>query len=207
MAAWDPVREFGVSNPAVVVKDVEGTNALYNIMVDMGLNYAFTPSLKLQGLIGINYDYTREKLFVPGVTTESIVHMEGGKAKNMIRNGVGKSMTYHANLNLSYEHNFKNGHYLAASVGTQLLMMDHLYEYAKGLNTATDYDKMLSSVQDANGKYMNGYDEPWRWSNLFASVNYNYNKQWYAGVGVSIDASSMSGEHAGVFGIWLMLLF
>lgn len=199
MAAWDPVREFGVSNPAVVVKDVEGTNALYNIMVDMGLNYAFTPSLKLQGLIGINYDYTREKLFVPGVTTESIVHMEGGKAKNMIRNGVGKSMTYHANLNLSYEHNFKNGHYLAASVGTQLLMMDHLYEYAKGLNTATDYDKMLSSVQDANGKYMNGYDEPWRWSNLFASVNYNYNKQWYAGVGVSIDASSMSGEHAGVF--------
>ena len=67
------------------------------------------------------------------------------------------------------------------------------------MNTATDYDKMLSSVQDANGKYMNGYDEPWRWSNLFASVNYNYNKQWYAGVGVSIDASSMSGEHAGVF--------
>lgn len=202
MDAWDPVREFGVSNPAVVVKDVEGTNALYNIMVTMGLNYAFTPSLRLQGLIGITYDYSREKLFVPGVTTESIVHMEGGKAKNMIRDGVGKSMAYHANLNLTYEHDFKNGHHVNASAGTQLLIMDHLYEYAKGLNTATDYDKMLSSVQDANGKYMNGYDEPWRWSNVFVNVAYNYNKQWYAGAGLTMDASSMSGEKADLFNFY-----
>lgn len=202
MDAWDPVREFGVSNPAVVVRSVEGTNALYNIMVNMGINYAFTPSLRLQGLIGINYDYNREKLFVPGVTTESIVHMEGGKAENMIRDGVGKSMTYHGNLNLNYAHSFKNGHYLDAAVGAQLFIMDHLYEFAKGLNTATDYDKMLSSVQDANGKYMTGYDEPWRWSNLFANVNYNYNKQWYAGVGLSMDASSMSGEHANLFNFY-----
>lgn len=202
MDTWDPVREFGISNPAVVVKDVEGTNALYNIMVNMGLDYAFTSSLNLRGLIGINYDYSREKLFVPGVTTDAIVHMEGGKAENMIRDGVGKSMTYHMNLTLNYNRDFKRGHHLSATLGAQLLLTEHLFEFARGMNTATDYDKMLSNVQDASGKYMNGYDEPWRWGNWFANVSYNYNKQWYVGAGVSMDANSMSGEHADLFNIY-----
>ena len=200
--SWDKVREFGISNPSVVVKDVEGTNALYNVAVNMGLNYTFTPNLELKGLIGINYDYNREKIFVPGVTTESIVHLEGGNAKNMIRDGVGKSMSYYGNISLNYNKYFDNGHNLVASVGTQLLLKDHLYEYAKGINTATDYDRMLHNVSSASGMYLTGYDEPWNWSNIFANVSYDFNNQWYTGVGLSVDASSICGEAADLFNFY-----
>lgn len=202
MDAWDPVREFNVSNPSVVVKEVEGTNTLYNALVNMGLKYDFTPTFSLKGLFGINYDYNREKIFVPGASTESIVHMEGGKARNMVRDGTGKSMMYNGNLSLNYQHDFKSGHSLAAIVGVQLLFTDRLYEYAKGINTATDYDRTLSSVKDATGRALSGYDERWRWLNLFANVNYNYMKQWYLGAGLAVDGTSVSGEKADLFNVY-----
>ena len=196
---WDPVRDFGISNPTVVSQEVTGANSLYNIAINIGLDYEFTPELKLKGLVGIDHDYSREQLFIPGVTTESIAHLEGGRAKNMIRNGVGKSMAYYGNVSLNYSHDFKDGHYISTVLGSQLLMKEHLYEYAQGLNTATDYDQQLSDVKDVTGKHIAGYDEPWRWCDFFAEATYNYNKQWYFGAGVSVDASSIVGEAADLF--------
>lgn len=202
LSVWDPVRQFGVSNPAVIVNEVEGNNVLYNTMVNLGLNFAFTKDLQLRGLFGINYDFNREKMFIPGVSTDALVPLEGGRAENMIRNGVGKSMSYYGNVTLSYNHDFQKGHYLGAMAGVQLLFRDRLYEYAKGINTATDYDRNLSSVKDAFGKYLDGYDDNWKWFNLFANVEYNYKKQLYAGASVSADATSVTGERSDVFNIY-----
>ena len=202
LSVWDPVRQFGVSNPAVIVNEVEGNNVLYNTMVNLGLSFDFTPELQLRGLFGINYDYNREKMFIPGVSTDALIPLEGGRARNMIRNGAGKSMSYYGNVTLSYQHGFQKGHYLSAMAGVQMLFRDRLYEYAKGINTATDYDRNLSSVKDAFGKYLDGYDDKWKWFNIFANVEYNYKKQLYAGVSLAADAASVTGERSDVFNLY-----
>lgn len=199
---WDPVREFQVSNPAGVVNEVKGEDFLYNIMINLGLTYDFTSDLRLKGSFGINYDYSRDKLFIPGMSTPSLMPMEGGKAENTIRNGIGKSMSYYGNLTLDYRHLFKNGHELNVLAGGQLLFLDKLYEYAKGINTATDYDRELSSVKNADGKYLDGYDDMWKWYNIFANVGYNYNKQFYAGLAVSADVTSVTGEKTDMFQVY-----
>lgn len=199
---WDPVREFNVSNPAAVVNEVKGEDFLYNIMVNLGLTYDFTSDLKLKGTFGINYDYSRDKLFIPGMSTPSIVFMEGGKAQNTVRNGMGKSMSYYGNIALNYNHIFKNVHELDVLAGGQLMFVDKLYEYAKGTNTATDYDRELSSVKNADGKYLDGYDDIWRWYNIFATVTYNYNKQLYAGVAASADVTSVTGDKTNLFQVY-----
>lgn len=202
LSVWDPVRQFNASNPSVVVNEVEGTDVLYNTMVSLGFNYDFTSDLRLKGLFGIDYSYNREKMFIPGVSTDALIPLEGGRAENMIRNGVGKSMSYYGNLSLSYKHTFKDQHYLSAMAGVQMLAKDRMYEYAKGINTATDYDRELSSVKDAFGKHLDGYDDVWKWFNMFVNAEYNYKKQLYAGVSVSADASSVTGDQANLFNFY-----
>ena len=136
---WDPIREFGISNPTVLTEEVEGSSAMYNTMISLGLNYDFTSSLKLRGMFGINYDYSHEKIFIPGISLESIAHLDGGKAKNMIREGIDRSMAYYGNLALNFDHDFKKGHHVSASLGTQLFIREHMLKVLIRQQTITNY--------------------------------------------------------------------
>ena len=86
--------------------------------------------------------------------------------------------------------------------GTQLYVSQHLYEHAKGINTATDYNTLITDAKDAAGRHLSGYDSPWKWSNFFSNFVYDYNKQIYLGASLSADASSISGEKSQLFKVY-----
>lgn len=199
LSVWAPVGLFRVSNPGMLASDVKGKNNQYEVLVNLGINYQILQSLSLKGLAGIHYTYASDNFFIPGVSTESILPLEGGKAKNTVRDGVAKAITYYGNLALNYEKNFRKDHDFSATFGGQLMRLDRTYEFAKGLNTATDYNQNISSVQDASGKSMSGYDNLWTFGNYYLNATYAFRKQWYAGVGVSADATSVTGENSRLF--------
>lgn len=202
LAVWAPVNVFQVSNPAALAGSVYGKNNQYDVMVNLGMEYKILNGLKLKGLAGIHYNYSNDDFFIPGKSTNTILHLEGGKAQNTVRNGVGKSMTYYGNLALNYEKVFRKNHELFAVAGAQLLRLDRLYEFAKGLNTATDYNQSISNAQDAWGKDMSGYDNLWTFGNFYFDATYTFKKQLYAGVSISADATSVTGENSDLFSFY-----
>lgn len=199
LPVYAPVGLFRVSNPTMLARDVHGKNDQYEVMVNLGLTYKILQGLSLKGIVGIHYNYATDNFFIPGVSTESILPLEGGKAKNTVRNGVGKAFTYYANASLNYEKNFRKDHDLAIVLGAQLMRLDRTYEFAKGLNTATDYNQNISSVKDASGKFLSGYDNLWTFGNYYLNATYAFRKQLYAGVSLSADASSVTGDKSELF--------
>lgn len=202
LGVWAPVTFENVSNPAMVVNQAYGKSDQYEVMVNLGLNYKLLNNLALKGIAGIQYSYNTENFFIPGVSSDAILPLEGGKAQNTVRNGVGRAMTYYGNISLNYEKNFNKNHDLFVAAGTQLIWLDRLYEYAKGINTATDYNQSISSAKDAWGRSLRGYDDLWKWSNYYANATYAFKKQLYAGISLSADASSVTGENSDLFSFY-----
>lgn len=202
LSVWAPIDLFRVSNPAMLAREVTGENNQYETLVNLGVNYDIGYGLSLKGLAGIHYSYATDKFFIPGVSTESILPLEGGRAENTVRDGVSKAFTYYGNIALNYEKTFRKDHELTANAGAQLLRLNRLYEFAKGLNTATDYNQNISSVKDASGKNLSGYDNLWTFGNYYLNVAYAFRKQLYAGISVSADASSVTGENSALFNFY-----
>lgn len=199
LSVWAPVDFFQVSNPTMLAKSVYGKNNQYEVMVNFGLNYILLHGLTLNGMAGIHYNYSTDDFFIPGKSTDAILHLEGGKAKNTVRNGVGKSMTYYGKIALNYEKNFNKDHDLFAVAGAQLIRLERLYEFAKGLNTATDYNQSISSAQNAWGRDMSGYDNLWTFGNYYLDATYSFKKQLYAGFSLTADATSVTGENSELY--------
>lgn len=202
LSVWAPIGLFRVSNPSMLAKEVKGKNNQYDVLVNLGLNYEILHGFSLKGLAGVHYTYSTDNFFIPGVSSESILPLEGGKAQNTVRNGVSKAMTFYGNLALNYEKNINKDHDISATFGGQLMRLDRIYEFAKGLNTATDYNQSISSVKDASGKSLSGYDNLWTFGNYYLNTTYAFRKQLYAGVSVSADASSVTGENSDLFSFY-----
>lgn len=202
LSVWAPIDIFQVSNPAMLAKGVNGKNNQYEVMINLGMDYNLWAGWSLKGLVGIHYNHNTDDFFIPGKSTDAIMHLEGGKAKNTVRNGVGKAMTYYGNLALNYEKTFKQDHELFAVLGGQFTRLDRIYEFAKGMNTATDYNQSISNAQDAWGRDISGYDNLWTFGNYYLDLTYSFKKQLYAGVGISADATSVTGENSELFSLY-----
>lgn len=202
LGVWDKIRQFGVSNPAALVNELEGTNSLYDIKINLNMAYSFTPELVLKGTLGVDYEHNREKLFIPGVSSESIMPLEGGKAENTVRHGMGRKLSYYGTLGLAYTHTFRNGDVLTANAGGQYIWNNRFFEYGKGINTATDYNKLLNNTTDGSGRSLGTYNEKWKWGNFYGNVNYEYRHQLYLGVALSADAASVTGDNANLFNFY-----
>lgn len=202
LGIWDKVRQFNVSNPAALVNEVEGDNSVYDVKINLGLSYTITRDLVLKGTFGLDYEHNREKLFLPGMSSESYVPMEGGSAKNTIRHGMGKKMSYYGSVGLNYSHTFTGGDVFSANAGGQYIWNSRIFEYAKGINSATDYNRNLDNTKDGNGRSLGSYDERWKWGNFFGNVGYNYRQQLYVGAAISADAASVTGDNANMFNFY-----
>lgn len=199
LSVYDNVREFGISNPLALVNTVKGSGADYNMMMNLRMNYQINKALTVKGSAGINYNYNREKLFVPGVSSNYIAPLMDGKARNLIRQGSGFDMNYYGNASLNYYKDFNTKHEIDVMGGGQFMWSDRLYEYGRGMNTASDFDKNLGNVQDMDSKLLGGYNDTWKWGSFFIDANYIFNKQFYAGVKLTADATSATGDKASLF--------
>lgn len=199
LSVYDNVREFGISNPLAVVNTVKGSGADYNMMMNLRMNYQINNDLMVKASAGINYNYNREKLFVPGMSSNYLSPMLDGKAKNLIRQGSGFDMNYYGNATINYHKEINGKHEIDALAGGQFMWSERLYEYGRGMNTASDFDKNLGNVQDMDSKLLGGYNDIWKWGNLFVNAGYIFDKQFYAGVKLTADATSATGDKADLF--------
>jgi len=187
-----------VSNPLALIHSTSGNQHDYDIQINAGLNYKMNQYLSLNGIMGLYYNFTRQNMFVPGVTEQSIMPMFYQLANNTVRSAQGNTYNTYFNLNANYDRVFNTVHALKASLGAQMAMNYSEYDAGTGFNTANDFYKTLGYVTSASRNYF-GYNDAWNWMNYNMNVQYVYNHQFAVGATLAFDASSSTGSDATLF--------
>ncbi len=190
-----------VSNPLALVNTVSGNQHNYDIRINAGLNYKINDNFSVNGIMGLYYNFSRQNMFVPGVTEQSIMPLFYKLANNTVRSAEGFTYNTYFNVNANYNKTFDDIHKVMASVGAQIAMNYSEYDAGTGYNTANDFYKTLGYVTSSSRNYF-GYNDAWNWMNYDANVQYIYNQQIAVGATASFDASSSTGPSANLFQVY-----
>ena len=190
---------IGISNPAALISEVEESGDVYNVLVNLGLNYQLNEKFKVGGIFGVYYNYNREQAFIAGKSSLAIAPLNDGLAKNTVRSAVNQAQNIYFNGFGEYHNIIRKSHYLDAMIGYQMLTSRMESDCGTGTNTSSDFYKTLNSISGYINKRIFGYINTWNWMNVYAQAQYDYKHQVYATIGLTADASSSTGENADLF--------
>lgn len=187
-----------VSNPLALIKEVDANQQDYDIQINAGLKYSLNDYFSVNAAMGLYYFFTRQNIFVPGVTVKSIMPLSDFVANNTVRSAQGTTFNTYFNLNANYNRVFDYVHDLKVSVGAQVAINNTEYDAGAGYNTPNDFYKTLGNTA-SKSRVFYGYSDVWNWLNYNASAQYVYNQQYTLGAKLALDASSSTGADAPLF--------
>ena len=189
-----------VSNPLAIVNTVDAKDKIYDANIRFGLNFRANRYLTFTGLANIYYNYTEEKIFIPGVTDKAIMPQYYGIGENTVRNGVIENNTYYFSLGATYERLFGAIHNFKGSAGVRYLDRKLEADYGSGYNTPNDNMQSLDHVTEHLRIY--GDNIEWKWLNYYLHGDYTYNNILKGTFNMAVDGTSVSGVDAPRFGVF-----
>lgn len=199
LVQYDTAR-YGVSNPVAIVNSLEARSKVYDINVRAGLNYRPNTFWTISGMFSLFYNYNRENMFIPGMTSQTIVYQNHGKAKNTVKTGVAEALNMFYRMNAGYSRTFGLKHDVNFNLSGQVLTTRREYDAGTGFNTTNDFYQTLNSVTDNTNLKFTGYIDLWNWMNYGLHADYTFNKMLRAEVNIAADAASSTGIDATRFG-------
>lgn len=190
---------IGISNPAALLSGVEENGDVYNVLVNLGVDYRLGSKFKLGGVFGLYYNYNHEQAFIGGKSSLAIAPLNDGLAKNTVKSAVNQGRNIYFNGYGEYHDLFDNVHQVDVMLGYQMLTSHLESDCGTGTNTSSDFYKTLNSVTGYVNKNIFGYIDTWNWMNVYAQAQYDYKHQVFATLGLTADASSSTGENAALF--------
>lgn len=185
---------LGVSNPAAIVSQLDARSRSFDVTVNMGLNYRPQPWLKVDGLFGLFYTYTKDDMFVPGKDNRTIAPVGNSYADNTVRSGVYEGRNYYARGRVEYHRLYDNKHQVNVAAAFQMLTTKSEYDKASGVNTSTDFYNTLNRV--TYDRQIVGESDEWNWMNYSLNADYNYNRELYLSATATIDGATSYGRNS-----------
>lgn len=191
---FNPVQQFGISNPAAIVSDVNAKNRVYDVLVSLGLDYDINAFLKFHVLGGLYYNYNQEKTFIPGKSSKAIAPLMDGFAENTVRGGISEALNYYVKGSFDYNRTFNRVHEVSASAGYQLMSSRRELDFGSGVNTSSDFYQELGN--STKFRSITGYIDLWRWMDAYLKATYGFDHQYYITAAAALDMSSAYGENS-----------
>lgn len=191
---FNPVQQFGISNPAAIVADVNAKNRAYDVLVSLGLDYDINAFWKFHVLGGLYYNYNQEKTFIPGKSSGAIAPLMHGFAQNTVRGGIGEALNYYVKASFGYDRTLNEVHEVSAAAGFQLMSSRRELDYGTGVNTSSDFYQELGNA--TKFRTITGYIDQWRWMDAYLKASYGFNHQYYITAAAAVDMSSAYGENS-----------
>ncbi|MFV0506659.1 MAG: SusC/RagA family TonB-linked outer membrane protein [Bacteroidales bacterium] len=206
LSTYDVYR-YDLSNPMAIVNTVNTRARQHILNARLGLNYTFNEQWKLEGRVGMHYNYDQQQIFIPGITDKAItpnkdVNYGTVVGENTVRSGSGKMLNMYYNLNAIYSKALTNGDRINAYGGFQAMTNTKEYDAGVGYNTASDYYQTLDKVQDVNNVDFYGYSDDWNWLNFYAHGDYTWNNLVRGSVNAAVDGSSSIGKETNRFSFY-----
>ncbi len=190
---YDDIDDFGLSNPAAIVNNLEAEDVASKFLGVSYLNVKLTDKLSARAQFGLDRAKSNEKIFIPSL---GIAPQGDGSADRSMKVKVNQFYSLMGEARLSYRTRFNYVHDFSLDAGTRYQLYTLKQDFGAAQNSATDEFKDLNSGK-ADEKSVGGNEEKWSWLNYFLSANYILKDRYILNGNLSLDASSKFGPQAG----------
>ncbi|MBN1767562.1 MAG: SusC/RagA family TonB-linked outer membrane protein [Prolixibacteraceae bacterium] len=177
---------FGVSNPKAIVQNANGTNVNYHFLSSLTAQYKINDHLNLYTLIGLNFNNSRENIFLPdyGMTRVDSAYNSPGALVYEFRSTQNNSK-------IVYTNSTSTGHNFDATAGFRYLANSYKYSLSTDLNTPSDEFRSLN--RGAKYTYLRsttGDNRELNWIAFYGIFDYNFRNKYYINANVTYDGNS-----------------
>lgn len=189
----DDVESLGISNPAAVINSFSAENENYRFLSSMKIEGDISKYLKLNSIIGVNFNSINEKIFMPNHGMELYYDDEAFNAVKSMKNHL---FAFYNDNYVSYIPDMGNLHQLATSAGLRINM--NSYEEDWGIAKNSHENDEYKSLQDGITylREMGGGNTKWNRMTAYANLKYAYKDKYLLYTAISSDASSRTGAKA-----------
>ncbi|MFA9391113.1 MAG: SusC/RagA family TonB-linked outer membrane protein [Prolixibacteraceae bacterium] len=188
----DDIGAFNASNPKAIVENVDAFNRNYHFITSVKGQYDFNDNLSVSTFIGIDFNNSRDNIFIPNVGLSKI-----DSAYNSSRVMVNEFRSTQNQNQLTYNKDFKSKGILNVKIGHRYMKSSYEYDKGTDLNSTTDDFKTLG--QGANNQELRtiiGENRVVKWVAYYATADYNFLSKYYLSAAVSYDATSVINKNA-----------
>jgi TonB-linked SusC/RagA family outer membrane protein len=185
---------FGVSNPTAIIQNLSATSNNYKILASVDVEYRLSDDFKANNYLGINFDKSRDNLFVPylGIAADTI---KQGVAGNKVAHMVERYFNVYNDFRLNYSKLIGWRHHINALAGTRLGINKTQGDWGMDYNTPNDQIRSLGNGVSSM-REVDGFFGDWNWMTIYGMAEYDYNHRYLVNVNVGLDGSSRFGEEA-----------
>ncbi|MFB6319719.1 SusC/RagA family TonB-linked outer membrane protein [Saccharicrinis sp. FJH54] len=185
---------LGVSNPVAIVNEMEQQSLDYRIFGSFNFNVKLSDHLTISDLIGLSFNKSREKVFIPGYGISPEV-TEIGIVYNKMMERVLKHSAVNNDFRIRYNNNFNGYHSLVAVAGARLNMNQTEEDWGSDFNSASD---QFRTIGQGTARFRNngGYIGDWNNITYYALGEYAFKKKYFVTVNMALDGSSKFGSQA-----------
>lgn len=185
---------LGVSNPAVLIENMQAYNRYYRFMGSYTFKYDFSKYFSASSLLGIVYDKNRENIFVPrkGVADDTL---SNAIADSRLGTQVRRLFTVYNDTRLEYKRTYKLRHSVASRLGVRYQQNRAEQDYTLGYNSATDELVSVQNGVNALRQTGGGIGE-WNWMNTYFNFDYGFKDKLFFSLNAAMDGSSRFGTKA-----------
>jgi len=177
---------FNVSNPKAIVRNAAGTNRNYHFLSSLTAQYKFNDHFNIYTLVGINFNNTRENIFLPDI---GMVQVDS--AYNSPGDLVYEFRSSQNHTKVTYTNKTASGHNFDLIAGFRYLENSYKYNLSLDLNTPSDDFKSLGrGSQYTYLRSTTGDNRGLKWIAYYGIFNYNFRNKYYINANVSYDGNS-----------------
>jgi TonB-linked SusC/RagA family outer membrane protein len=185
---------FGVSNPAAIIQSMSASSNNYKILGSVDVGYLFSDHFRADNYLGINFDKTRDNIFVPylGIAADTL---EEGIAGNRVAHKVDRYFNIYNDFRLNYVRTLAWKHHINALAGARISVNKAQGDWGMDYNTPNDQIRSLGSGVSSM-REVDGYFGDWNWVTYYAQAEYDYSHKYLVTLNLALDGSSRFGGEA-----------
>jgi hypothetical protein len=186
----DDVGVFDASNPVSIVTNALGANRNYHFLSSITAQYKFNEHFNLSTLVGINFNNSRENIFLPDL---GIVQVDS--AFNSPGDFVYEFRSTQNHTTLTYTNKTSSGHNIIANGGFRTMVNSYKHNLSLDLNTPSDDFRSLGDGSKFNFlRSTVGDNRGLSWNSYYASVDYHFRNKYFLSTNLSYDGNSATNE-------------
>ncbi len=198
---------FGVANPVALIENMNATSDNYKILGSVDIGYEFSDHFHVNNYLGINFDKTRDDIFIPYIGTP-IFFTDNGVAGNKVAHKIERYFNIYNDLRFNYIRTLGWKHHLNGLLGIRFGTNHTQGDWGTDYNTPNDEIQSLGNGL-SSFREVGGYLGDWNWATVYARAEYDYSHKYLATLNFALDGSSRFGKQAeglsflgGTFGVF-----
>lgn len=200
---------FGNSNPYVLVNNLSLVNINYRFLGSFQVKWQITDQISANGLVGVNFNKEREKIFYPSVGI-NFERQNGIPVTNESQHRVDRLFSIYTDAYVDYTTKKVSDHQFNARVGMRYQTNEAENDFGKSYNSSSDDFKSINYGL-AFLRQIGGSLGSWNWMSFYGNLDYSLKNKYFFNASIAADASSRYGQDAAdlftypsIAGAWLL---